>query len=648
VDQLLAACPALRILATSRELLQIADERQYRVSPLALPDPDNATSADEIGRSPAVQLFVVRAQAVAPAFSLTAVNAPIVAHICARLDGIALALELAAARVRVLSLAQIRDRLDDAFHVLVGGSRVAPTRQQTLRATLDWSHALLTEPERALFRRLAVFAGDYTLEAVEAVCPGTDLPAAAVLEVLTRLVDKSLVVVDSAGEEAWYRLLEPVRQYGLEHLTARGEADATRERQAMFSLTLAEQAAPALHGPEQDTWLARLERSHGNLRAALSWVRETGEWAIGLRLATALVPFWEAHGHLAEGRQWLNAALAAPTEAVPPTLRMRALAGAGRLTHLHAAYDEAERLHRESLALARELGDAEGIATALTELGMVARVQRELARSIQLIEEGLARFRALGDEAGIAVALLNLGTTVGNEGEMPRAVALLTDSLTRFEALGDLRLIAVSQAILGGVLLKQGDLDAATRSLAAGLAGHGRRADRWFATYTLMMLARVQVARERWEAAAHLLGAAEAIGAGVSSRISTVTYAEMRAAIREHLDATRFTAAWERGHMLPFAASVAAALAIATPAAPAPKVPPPPPSDTAPLTRREREIARLLAQGKSDREIAAALFLSIGTVSGHVHHILQKLELSSRHQVARWLHTHEPEAGDPD
>jgi hypothetical protein len=196
-------------------------------------------------------------------------------------------------------------------------------------------------------------------------------------------------------------------------------------------------------------------------------------------------------------------------------------------------------------------------------------------------------------------------------------------------------LIAVSQAILGGVLLKQGDLDAATRSLAAGLAGHGRRADRWFATYTLMMLARVQVARERWEAAAHLLGAAEAIGAGVSSRISTVTYAEMRAAIREHLDATRFTAAWERGHMLPFAASVAAALAIATPAAPAPKVPPPPPPGTAPLTRREREIA-------------AALFVSAGTVSGHVHHILHKLDLPSRHHVAQWLHAHEPEAADPD
>jgi predicted ATPase/DNA-binding CsgD family transcriptional regulator len=648
VDQLLAACPALRILATSREPLLIADERQYRVSPLALPDPDNASSVDAIGRSPAVQLFVVRAQAVAPSFSLTAANAPIVARICARLDGIALALELAAACVRVLSLAQIRDRLDDAFHLLVGGSRVAPTRQQTLRATLDWSHALLTEQERAMFRRLAVFAGEYTLEGVEAVCPDDDLPAAAALEVLTRLVDKSLVVVEGAGEEAWYRLLEPVRQYGLKHLTEHGEADATRARQAMFALTLAEQAAPALHGPEQNAWLARLERSQGNLRAALTWAEEMGAWETGMRLATALVPFWEAHGHLAEGRRWLGAALAAPTAAVPPVLRMRALAGAGRLTHLHAAHDDAERLHSESLALARESDDAQGIAAALTELGMVARVQRDAARSIRLIEEGLARFRALGDEAGIATALLNLGATVGNQGDLTRAVAALTEALARSEAHGDLRQIAIAQALLGGVLLKQGDLDAATRSLAASLAGHAERADRWFVTYTLMMLARVQVARGWWEAAAHLLGAAEAIGAGVSSRISTVTYAEMRAAIGEHLDAVRFAAAWERGHALPFDAAVAAALAIAMPAAPETQEPSPPPPDTAPLTRREREIARLLAQGKSDRAIADALFLSVGTVSGHVHHILQKLNLPSRHQVAQWLHEHEPAAGDPD
>ncbi len=270
------------------------------------------------------------------------------------------------------------------------------------------------------------------------------------------------------------------------------------------------------------------------------------------------------------------------------------------------------------------------------------------ARSVRLIEEGLARFHALGDEAGIAVALLNLGATVGNQGDLTRAVAVLAEALARSEALGDLRHIAIAQALLGAVLLEQGDLDAATRTLVEGLAGHVERADWWFVAYTLTMLVRVQMARRRWEVAAHLLGAAEAIGAGVSSKIGDQSYEEMRAAIREHLDAARFAAAWEAGHALRLAEAVAAALAIVTDAAPAPEAPPPPPPDTVPLTRREREIARLLAQGRSDREIAAALFLSAGTVSGHVHHILQKLELSSRHQVAHWLHEREPEVADPD
>jgi predicted ATPase/DNA-binding CsgD family transcriptional regulator len=645
VDGLLAACPTLRVLATSREPLQIAGERQYRVTPLALPESAPRPGVDALTHSPAVQLFVDRAQAVAPAFRITPENASLVAAICTRLDGIPLALELAAARVRVLSLEQILARLDGSFLLLVGGSRVAPTRQQTLRAALDWSDALLTEPERTLFQRLAVFAGEYALEAAEAVCGDDDLPAADVLEVLTRLVDKSLVMVEAAGEEAWYRLLEPVRQYALHHLTARGEAEATRARQAMFSLTLAERATGAMHGPEQDVWLVRLEREQGNLRAALSWAQETGKGEYGLRLATALVPFWQAHGHLAEGRRWLQLAFAASTDAVAPTLRMQALAGAGRLAHLHAAYDEAGRLHTESLALARELGDRHGIAVALIELGMVARVQGELLRSVALIEEGLARFRALGDEAGIAVALLNLGATFGNQGDLTHSVAVLTDALARSAALGDLRHIAIAQALLGAALQERGDQEAATRYSAASLAGHAHLGDRWFVTYTLMTLVGVQLARRRWEAAARLLGAAEAMGAGVSSRISTSTYESVGATLRAHLDAEHFTAAWEAGHALAFDEAVAAALAIA--AASAPTEPPPPP-DTTPLTRREREVARLLARGKSDRAIAAALSISIGTVGGHVHHILEKLDLQSRHQVAAWFVMHEAQADDPE
>ena len=365
------------------------------------------------------------------------------------------------------------------------------------------------------------------------------------------------------------------------------------------------------------------------------------------RLATALVPFWEAHGHLAEGRRWLKVALAAPTDAVSPALRLRTLAGAGRLAHLHADYDEAERLQTESLALAREEADAHGIAAALCELGMVARRRRDFARSVQLIEESLARYRELGDEAGIAWALLNLGSSVGDNGDLLRSTALLTDALTHAEARGDLRSIAIAQALLGAALRVRGELDAATRSFAASLAGHAHLGDRWFVAYSLMNLAQIQASREQWEAAARLLGAAQAIGERVSSKISGVTYEEVGATISAHMDAGRFAAAWAAGHAL----TSIRRLPTRSPSCRRHRIRaelPSPPPHPASLTSREREVARLVARGRSDREIAEALFVSVGTVGGHVHHILQKLDLRSRHQVAQWLHTHDPHAADFD
>jgi len=363
VDHLLAACPTLRVLATSREPLQIPGERQYRLAPLAVPDAEHLPALDELARSPAVQLFLARAQAVSPRFALTAENAAAIARICTRLAGIPLALELAAARVRVLTAAQILDRLDDSFRLLTGGSRVVPTRQQTLRGALDWSDALLTEGERTVFRRLAVFAGAFTLDAAEAVGAAADLPLADVLDLVTRLVDKSLVVRED-GEDGGYHLLEPVRQYAQQQLRAHGEGAATSARHATFYLALAEGATAALHGPEQVAWLGRLAREGGNLRAALRGMAERGEREATMRLATALVPFWEAHGHLTEGRRWLAAALADGAGQMT-TLRVRALAGAGRLAYLQAAYTEAVELDTESLALARSIGDARGIAAAL-------------------------------------------------------------------------------------------------------------------------------------------------------------------------------------------------------------------------------------------------------------------------------------------
>jgi predicted ATPase len=321
-DHLLATCPTLRILATSREPLQIAGERQFRLAPLAVPDPVPTLSVDALARSPAVQLFIARAQAIVPAFQLTAANAPIVARICTRLGGIPLALELAAPWVRVLALAQILARLDDIFHLLTGRSRATATRHQTLRAALDWSDALLTEPERIVFRRLAIFAGEFVFDAAAAIAAGPDVTPAEVFDLLTQLVDKSLVVAEGAEDTVWYRLLEPVRQYAMQHLVASGERAAVAAPHAAFYTALAEHASQALQGPAQVEWLARLDREQGNLRATLQWATERGDAEDALRLAAALVPFWEIHGQITEGRRWLQQALALPADAVAPQRRM--------------------------------------------------------------------------------------------------------------------------------------------------------------------------------------------------------------------------------------------------------------------------------------------------------------------------------------
>lgn len=302
VNDLLRQCLRLRILATSREPLLIVGERQRRIAPLPVPEPDQLPALDELGGFAGVQLFVERAQAVLPSFRLTDDNAAAVAMICSTLDGIPLGIELAAARLRVLTVEQIAARMVDWFRLLVATSRSAPTRQQTLRATLDWSYDLLTPAEQATFRRLVVFPGGATLEGVEAVCAGAELAPDDVLDVLGRLVDKSLVLVDAFGGAAWYRQLEPIRQYGHYRLLEAGELDDALDRHAAFYLALAEHAAPKLQGPEQVTWLARFDREQGNLRAAIQRFAGRGDIEAELRLEIALSPFWEAHGHFNEGR----------------------------------------------------------------------------------------------------------------------------------------------------------------------------------------------------------------------------------------------------------------------------------------------------------------------------------------------------------
>jgi predicted ATPase/DNA-binding SARP family transcriptional activator/DNA-binding CsgD family transcriptional regulator/Tfp pilus assembly protein PilF len=472
LGHLLTDCPNLRILATSRAALGLPAEVTWRVPSLAMPDSARSLPLERLAAFDAVQLFVERARSARSDFALTPRNAAAIARICRRLDGIPLALELAAARAKVLSAEQIAARLDDALGFLTGGARPMPDRQQTLRATLDYSWALLTGPERTLFRRLAVFAGGWAPEAAERVCadePGGALAAAAVLDLLARLEDQSLIVVQERHSQARHRLLEPVRQYAAEQLVAAGEAAWLRDRHAAHFLALAEQAEPALVGAEQAAWLERLEAEHDNLRAALAWAVERPDPDLGVRLAGALWRFWYQRGRLSEGDGWLAQVLAIGSAAAPAA-RAKALNGAGTLAFVRGDSERAVAHYEQALALRRTLADTAGVAGSLNNLGMVLHYRGEYARALPLYGEALALSRALGDRRLTAITLNNLGTTARAQGDFARAAAAIEEALTLFSALGDRRSMADLRNNLGQVAYARGDYARACELCGESLA----------------------------------------------------------------------------------------------------------------------------------------------------------------------------------
>jgi predicted ATPase/class 3 adenylate cyclase/DNA-binding SARP family transcriptional activator len=517
-DRLLRACPTLRILATSREPLGVAGEQSYRVPSLSVPEP-GLSSVERLREFEAVQLFTDRAVLCQPTFSVTSDNAASVVEVCQRLGGIPLAIELAAARVKLLPVEQIAARLDDRFRLLTGGSRTALPRQQTLRALVDWSYDLLSEEERALLRRLSVFSGGWTLDAAEGVCadpvvsrqlpvvseggPSSPLPTAycllptdEILDLLGRLVNKSLVLAEEHQGESRHHLLETIRQYGAEKLQAGeerlgrdsgqrrgpgpgGEEAVWRGRHRDYFLRLAEEADPQLHGAAQGEWMLRLEREHDNLRAALVWSTERGDAEAGLRLGGALWRFWMMRGYLTEGRERLTALLSLPGAEARTVVRGKALHGAGVLAHRQGDYEGARALLEEKLAIGRDLGDPYGIAWSLNNLGNVARARDqgddEAARALReearaLYAEGLAIFRELGDQEGIAWSLKNLGDVALVQGEHEGARALLEESLAIHRKLGNHRGIAWSVGALGNVAFVQGDYGAARALYQESLA----------------------------------------------------------------------------------------------------------------------------------------------------------------------------------
>lgn len=672
VTELLTACPHLKVLATSRQALHLSGEQEFPVPPLELPDLEHLPETGDLLRSPAVALFVARARAIEPDFRLTGENAEAVAGICHRLDGLPLAIELAAARLRLLPPRALLTRLEQRLVLLTRGALDLPERQQTLRDTIDWSHELLEGEERRLFRRLSVFVGGCTLEAAEAVCNATEDPPVDTLDGLTSLIDKSLLhqgeVVDG---EPRFAMLETIREYALERLAASGEAEEIEDAHTAYYLALAEEAEPELNGPEQRAWLEGLEAEHPNLQAALQCSLERGDGEAALQLGGALWRFWSARGHLSEGRRWLEDALAEDGE-VPPSVLAKALNGAGTLAHYQGDYGRAAELCGKSLQLSRRLEDKRGIAAALDGLALVARSGGRYAAARGMYEEAREIFSELGDEWGIAHSLHYEGISVWQQGKYAEARPLLEESLKLYRELGDRQGIAGVLHLLRAVqddpatarALCEESLDICReigdkRGMARGLIGLGEVAlgqddhataraayeesvamfrelgDRWFLAVSLDGLAGVISAQGRPAAAARLLGTAEALFDSLDAPLPphcVPDHERTLAAIRARLGREDLAAAWAEGRsMTPEQALAALEEPGAEPDSPYP----------AGLTRREVEVLRLVATGLTDAQVAEKLFISLRTVNAHLRSIYAKLGVGSRSAATRYAVEHE-------
>lgn len=470
VSALLAGAPNLKALVTSRAPLHLSGEHEYSVSPLAVPDLDASEPPAMLAAYEAVQLFLERAQAVKSEFELTTANALAVAEICARLDGLPLAIELGAARVRILSPQALLGRLSERLALLTGGARDAPARQRTLRDTIEWSYGLLNASEQRLFARLSVFLGGRTIDAAEAVCdPAAEL-GAAVFDGVASLVEKSLLRQDEgpAGEPR-FLMLETIREYALDRLERSGEGELLRQRHAHYFVALAEEAEPEILGADQILWVERLEAERDNFRAALGWAFGRGDTELALRLIGSLRRAWVARGYLSETRKWLEAAFQR-SAAVPLQVEAKALYGLGRVALVEGNYERAIPSLERSARLFRELGDAEGLVFSLADLGFIATAQGRHEDAQRLAEESLAEAKVAGNERAIAAALHSVACTKLDADQYGEARALFEQSLGLRRKLGDKRNTANSLCYLGSVALLEGDYKGATALLEESLA----------------------------------------------------------------------------------------------------------------------------------------------------------------------------------
>jgi non-specific serine/threonine protein kinase len=628
VEALLRACPDVSILATSRESLHITGETTWRVA--ALPELE------------AIQLFALRAQA-ASGLDLNPASTPSVARVCQQVDGIPLAIELAAARTGVLSVDQIAARLDNRFRLLVGGGRTAPARQQTLRATIDWSYGLLPRAERRLLNCVSVFAGGWTLEAVERVAAAPDSPAEDVFDALARLVDKSLVQAEPGPSgHLRYRLLESVRDYAAEHLREGGDAIAVQRRHCAYYSALAEEAeAQVLWGPDGLDWLVRLDREYGNLRAALGWsLSEAGDATAGLRLVGQLGHYWYTRGDRGEGHTWLMRALARTPEPrdVSDAEQTRAWAWAvvwaGGLAHGRSDYDQATRLVRQAQRAFLQLNDRRGLGWCLHFLGHIARARSELPQAAELLEGSITAFRDVGDEVSVILPLAALGFTVCLLGDPPRATELCEAAVLLAREKGASGRLTLALIYQGQVASSLNEAARAAEAFREGLQLAHTWDSAWGMAECLEGLAVVAAGEGQSERAARLLGAAARLREAIGAPVHPVDRADHERAVRASqaaLGKAAYAAAWGSGQALSVDAVVDLA---ASPGA----------LDGAArneqltlLTPREREVAVLIARGSSNRQIAEELVIAERTVTNHIEHIFDKLGFRSRAQVAVWI-----------
>lgn len=665
VSRLLRACPGLNVLATSRRRLGLSGEHEVPVSPLAAPDPHQSLTVEQLADFPAIQLFVARAQAAAPTFALTEANGQIVAEICRQLDGLPLAIELAAPRTRVLSPAGLLSRLTNRLQLLTDGPRDLPERLQTMRQAIGWSYDLLDPDARALLRGLAVFVGGFRLEAAESVRE----QGHATLDLVTALADESLLqsMPESDGERR-FGMLETVREFALEQLRDCGEEAAARLRHAEYCLSLVEHHDSAQSMP--NALLDRLQAEHDNLRAALVWTiaREPG---MALRLVSGLWRFWAQKGFWSEGRDWLRQALDAAPDA-SPAMRADAYSGAGRIAADQGDFAQANLALEESLALAVQIGDEQRIARAMQWLGSVASNQSDFDRAWELFEGALARLQTLDDQAAIGRCLNDLGLVADRRGDHQRAIAYYEEALSHTRSAGDQTFAALLLGNLASAYIGADDWARGEALTEEALDQSRILGDRFGTAINLYNLA--DCARRRGEIAgaweryreslsithelgerhlasrildriAHVLTttglprqAARLLGAAATQRraIGDALFPEEEAFVAETIATTRavlsdeaFQVAWEGGASLSADQAVAEALAVGLPAI----VVQPDPLPTAlafGLTTREVEVLRLVAAGWADKEIATTLAISRHTASKHVAAVRAKLHAPSR------------------